>query len=305
MQICITIINEVKVILTFFIDVIEWIVKTVCELVVTVIHFIKNVCEKVCGWLGIFSFLCDWVCKIVEWVEVAIDWVCKEVLVKVVIGVIRVIVEYVFYILTWVCWVIDWIPRAFDYLSCLLGLKNRRFIHVCVKVLASDRRRLSWNLADIESLLRETDSRLKQCNVGLCVIHFEIVETDAHRSGLTCGFSALFTSDHHWFRRYECRPSSSIIPITIFFVDDISGDSNGCSFPGANYVLVDHEATNAVIAHEIGHLADLWGHSDDQANIMFAAPTNDSVIFAKGQCCMIRSSKYATTTSYVCGSKRK
>ena len=56
MQICIGIINRVKVIVTFLIDIIEWVVKTICEWATTIIHHVTEVCEKVCGWLGFGRF---------------------------------------------------------------------------------------------------------------------------------------------------------------------------------------------------------------------------------------------------------
>ena len=228
-----------------------------------------------------------------------VEWVCEEVLIKVLIGILKVIVEYIFYILTWICWIIDWTPRGIDLLFCLFGLRNRRFLHVCVKVLAGDRRDPPWDLAEVERLLEETDTRLNQCNVNLCVVGFEIVETDRHRTDLPCGFGSLFTSHHHWFVRNECPPEGSIIPITIYFVESIDG-ARGCSIPGSNYVLVDPGASNATIAHELGHLADLWLHSDEPTNVMFTPTTNDSVNFTRNQCCMIRSSKYVTTASRSC-----
>ncbi len=227
------------------------------------------------------------------------EWVCEEVLVKVLIGFLYIVTEYVFYILTWVCWVIDWIPRGIAWILCKLGLRGRRFIHVCVKVLEESLRSRSWDPAEVQRLLDETATRLQQCSITLCVVHSEVLVTDDHRSGITCGFGGLFTGDHHWFRRHECPPLSSIIPITIYFVEDVSG-AKGCSIPGTNYVLADKTASNATIAHEIGHLSDLWGHPSDPTNVMFSPSSDDSVNFTGGQCCMLRTSKYASTMSPVC-----
>ncbi|MFH2048092.1 MAG: hypothetical protein ABIJ12_01505 [bacterium] len=302
MQICYALINVIKIIVTLIIAIIEWVVKTVCELVTTIIHYAKEICSKVCSWLGWFDFLCKWICKIIEWTEAVTKWVCKEVLEKILIGLIKVIVEYIFYILTWICWVINWIVlRWLDYLLCIFGIKSHRYIHVCIKILTIDRENLPWNLTDIENKIKETNDRYKQCGISLCIINTEIIETDDHRKGLGCGFGQIFTSDFHWFRRHECQGISSIVPITIYFVEDISG-KRGCAIPGTNFILVATDATNATIAHEIGHLADLWSHSDDPDNVMHSPTSDDSIKLTKGQCCLIRTSRYATTAT-ICGKK--
>jgi len=292
MQICIAIVNIVRNVVEFIIAIVEWVVETVCNLVTTVIRTVVEVCDEVCGWLGIFSFICDWVCRLVEVFEEVVEWVCEEILLGI-IRIVRIIIEYVFYILTWVCWVIDWIPRSFDYLSCRLGLMNERHIHLCLKILTRNRDTMTWTLDEINTLVAATQARFDQCNIRVCVLDTEIVETEDHRDGISCGFGLLFTGHHHWYRRQECR-TTTFIPVTVFFVEDIS-TGKGCSIPGTNYVLADREASHATIAHEIGHLADLWGHDDDPNNVMFAPTTNDSREFTEHQCCMIRSSKYVTS----------
>jgi hypothetical protein len=299
MFICVAVLNAIRLVFDLVIALIEWVVETVCGWVSTILHFASEVCEEVCGWLGPFSFVCDWACTIVRWTETAWDWICEEVLKPIVVGFIRVVFEIIFYILTWVCWLLEWIPRAIDLLLCKLGFSNPRFVHLCIKVLTRDRNNPAWQPAKVQQLIDETAARLKQCNVHVCVIHQETIETDEHQSGIECGFSMLFGSDFYWFRNNECRGFGSIMPITVFFVEDIQG-SKGCSVPGANFILADLEASNATIAHELGHLSDLWGHSDAPNNVMFSPSTDASVNFTGTQCCMIRSSKYVTTVTYHC-----
>jgi len=303
MFICVAIINVIRILLDFVVALVEWVVQTVCGWVSTVLHFAEEVCEEVCGWLGPFSFVCDWACTVIRWTETAWDWVCEEVLVPVVVGTIRIVVEVVHYILTWVCWVIEWLPRGIDLLLCQLGFHNRRFVHFCIKILERDRSNPTWPRDRVEHLIAEAAARLKQCNVSVCVIHFEIIETDGHQGGVECGFSMLLGSDYYWFRRHECRGFGSIMPVTVFFVEDIAGEK-GCSVPGANFILVDPEASDATIAHELGHLSDLWGHSDDPSNVMYSPSSNSSVRFTRTQCCMIRSARYVTMASHNCGVAR-
>lgn len=297
MHVCIAIINEVRLIVETIIAIIQWIVETVCGWVTSTIRTVREVCEEVCGWLGPFSFLCDWVCKIIEVIETITEWICEKILVGIVIGFIRVVFEYVFYILTWVCWIIDWIPRAIDLLLCHLGFENQRHIHLCLKILTENRTSMTWTLDEVETLVAETRERLAQCNIHICVLDTEIIETKEHRTGLACGFGSLFTADHHWFRRHECV-TSTFIPVTVFFVEELKS-GKGCSIPGANYVLADRGASHATIAHEIGHLADLWKHHSDPNNVMFAPTSDDSTQLTKHQCCMIRTSKYVTTAQHI------
>jgi hypothetical protein len=303
MFICVAVLNVIRRIFDFIIELVEFVIQTVCGWVSTVLHFARSVCEEVCGWLGPFSFLCDWVCTIIRWTETVWNWVCEEILVPIVVGFIRIVFEVIFYILTWVCWLLEWPVRGVDLLLCRLGFGDRRWIHLCVVVLERDRRKPQWSTSEIQRLLDGATTRLEQCNVSICFLHFEVVETAEHQTGIDCGVSMLFGSNYNWFRRYECRGFGAIVPITVFFVDDIN-DAKGCSVPGANFVLVDHEGTTATIAHEIGHISDLWAHSDDPLNVMASPTTDASVTFTKGQCCMIRSSKYATTVG-ACGTKQR
>jgi len=59
-------------------------------------------------------------------------------------------------------------------------------------------------------------------------------------------------------------------------------------------VTVDAGGGACVVAQEIGHLADLWAHSDTAGNIMANPCGNDITPF---QCCMIRSSRFAIIDS--------
>ncbi len=299
MFICVAVINIIRIVLDLLVAIVEWVIQTVCGWVSSILHFAREVCEEVCGWLGPFSFLCDWVCEVVRWTETAWNWVCEEVLVGVIVGFLHVLIEIINYILTWVCWLLEWIPRGVDLLLCKLGFKNRRFIHLCLKVLERDLANPVWQPARIDQLIAETQARFKQCNVSVCVLSLEVIETDEHLSGLSCGFSMLFGSDFYWLRRKECRGAGAIMPVTVFFVESLTG-AKGCSVPGANFVLVDPAASNATIAHEIGHLSDLWAHSSDPVNVMFSPSTDASVEFSGWQCCMIRSSKFATTANLPC-----
>ena len=79
--------------------------------------------------------------------------------------------------------------------------------------------------------------------------------------------------------------------VTVYFVEDIVSAS-GCAYPGTNWVTVDAGCDGTVVVQEIGHLADLWRHSDDPDNVMTdqTGGTHDQI--TENQCCMIRTSRF-------------
>ena len=294
MQICAPVVYIVKKVVTTVIAIIKSVVQVVCGWVTTILHHAKKVCNKVCSWLGPFESLCKLVCKVVEWTEKIVEWVCEQVIVKI-IEFVEAVVEYLFYLVYWVCWIVDWIlVRWWLYLLCRFGVTDdTRYIHVCVRVLEQDRRNPAWDMAEVERLLDEANARFERCGIRLCVRDIQVIVTENHRTGIACGGAkGFFSGDHVWFSKHECSPFGPIIPITIYLVDDIV-DAKGCAIPGSNYILIDHGTSDSTIPHEIGHLSSLT-HSDDEANIMFEDETSRSVNITKHQCCMIRTSKYAT-----------
>ena len=302
MYVCVAVVNIIRMVLDILVAIVEWVIQTVCNWVSSILEFAEEVCEKVCGWLGPFSFLCDWVCEVVRWTETVWDWVCEEVLVGVIVGFMHTLIEVINYVLTWVCWLIEWIPRGIDLLLCKGGFKNRRWVHFCIKVLERDAANPVWTHARVDQLIVETEARLRQCNVSVCVTGFETIETEKHLS-VDCGAGLLVDADFYWYKRKECRGVGAIQPVTLFFIEELDGEK-GCSIPGSNFMLVDPAASNATIAHELGHLCDLWVHSSDPANVMYSPSSNASVEFSGSQCCLIRSSRFVTTASHVCAGDR-
>ena len=298
MLICVAMLNAVWFIVRTVIQVVREVVTIVCELVVTVITTIKEVCEEVCGWLGWFSWLCDWVCKLIAVVEVTVDWVCEEVIERIVDWV-EILLVYTVYVLTWVCWFVDWIPRFFDLLVCLLGIKPKKYLRLCVKVLTDEEGNGATTLDGARQIHGRAAELFKQCNIGVILTGVEFIRKPEYLTGTRCGLGGLFSRHHLWFNDNACPqpPFSFVVPVTVFFVDSMDG-SNACSIPGTNYVVLTDGANGASLAHEIGHLSALT-HHDDSQNIMFAAASDTKDQFARYQCCMIRSSQYATLTGRI------
>lgn len=292
-MICTAILSPIVVLLRTIIQIVREIVRTVCDWVSSVITTIKEVVEKICTWLPWpLSELCKLVTKLIEVVETVWDWVCHEVIERI-IEWIEILVEYVIYILKWVCWVIDWIFfRWFSLLLCLLGIEPRKFMGVCVKILADDAGNLAIPLVTVQAMLRDAVAIFRRCNINMVVCSIEVIPKPEYMDSTTCDFSGMFKRFFTWFSANECSCCSNV---TVYFVRDIIGAS-GCAYPGTNWVTVDAQGDGTVVVQEIGHLADLWQHSSDPNNVMTdqGGGTHDQI--TSFQCCMIRTSRFVKAT---------
>lgn len=289
---CIAILSPIVVLVRTIIQIVREIVRTVCEWVSKIITTIKEVVEKVCTWLPWpLSELCKLVTKIIEVVETVWEWVCREVIERI-IEWIEIIVEYVIYILKWVCWVIDWIIRGPALLLCLLGIEPRRFLGVCVKILADDAGNPAIPLATVQGMMRDAAAIFRRCNISMVVCNVEVVRKPEFLDSTTCEFSGMFKRFFTWFSANTCGCCSTV---TVYFVRDIISAS-GCAYPGSDWVTVDASGDGTVVVQEIGHLADLWSHSSDPNNVMTdqSGGTHDQI--TDFQCCMIRTSRFVKAT---------
>lgn len=288
MQLCARILVPVVVTIRAIVHLITEVVRTVCDWVTSTITVVKEVCEEVCGWLGPFSFLCDWVCKLVEVVETVTEWVCEEVVERILVA-IEVLIEYVFYILQWVCWVIDWVIRLPGLLVCIAGLEPPKVLRVCIKNLAgADGVGVASN-DQIDDMLEEAGAILANCNIRLVEASRETIRQPRFLTTTTCDVGGMFRRFFTWFSERACQDSCTF---TVYIVDDIAGAS-GCAYPGANWVTVEDTSPGGTMVQELGHLADLWGHTSDPDNVMtdVAGGTADQI--TSFQCCMIRTSRFA------------
>lgn len=288
-MICNAILTPIVLIVRTIIEVIREIVTTVCEWVSTIITTIKEVVEKLCKWLPWpLDKLCELVTKVIEVTETVWDWVCHEVI-QTIIDIVEIIVEYVIYILKWVCWAIDWVIRFPDLILCWLGIEPTRYLTVCVKILTDRRGTPAVPVATVEGWLRDAGAIFARCDVELVVCSIELLQKPEYLDGTTCEFSGMFSRFFTWFSNNTCGCCSSI---TVYIVRSIPAAS-GCAYPGTDWVTVAANGDGTVIVQEIGHLADLWDHSDDPNNVMYsgnATGTHDQV--TDNQCCMLRTARF-------------
>lgn len=287
-MICNAVLTPIVFILRTIVEIIREVVRTVCEWVSSVITTVKTIVEKVCTWLPWpLDKLCELVTKVIEVVETVWEWVCHEILERIV-DVIEIVMEYVIYVLKWVCWVIDWVIRFPALILCWLGIEPRRFLTVCVKVLADDAGTPAVPLATVQGWLRDAASIFDRCRISLVVCSIEVVVKPEYLTSTTCEFSGMFRRFFTWFSHHTCGCCSSI---TVYIVRSIPGAS-GCAFPGTDWVTVAANGDGTVIVQEIGHLADLWSHSDDPNNVMTDQPGGTHDQITSNQCCMLRTARF-------------
>jgi len=288
-MICASILSPVVVLIRTLIQVARQIVHTVCEWVSSAITVVREVVERVCEWLPWpLSTICGWVTRLIEVVETVWDWVCHEVL-ETIFEWIEIVFEYVFYILKWICWAVDWVLRGPALLLCHLGIRPRKFIGACVKILADEAGTPAVPVADVQAMLRDAATIFGRCRIAFVVCSIEIVVKPEFLTSTTCEFAGMFRRFFTWFSAHGCGCCSLV---TVYFVRDISGAS-GCAYPGTDWVTVDADGDGTTVVQEIGHLADLWGHSADPNNVMTDQPGGTHDQITQGQCCMIRTSRFA------------
>ena len=282
-MICHRVVHPILVAIRIIIETVREVVRQVCRTVTRVIRTVREVIERVCQWLPWpLNQLCNLVTRLVEVVERVTEWICEEVIERV-IEFVQIVYEYVIYIVNWVCWAIDWIVfRWIAYALCRAGVRRAATITLCpVFITSSGTAALA--AGDFNRLVAIANRILAGCNIQLVVGEIRFVEAPRLFTGIVCDFRGLF-------RRSFSRFSSMSGPgcVTVFIVQDIVA-ARGCSFPGSDWIVIDAAAAGCTIPHEIGHLSDLWGHSDDPNNLM-AAPCGNNV--TAHQCCMLRTSKY-------------
>jgi hypothetical protein len=286
-MICNAILTPIVLIIRTFIQILRTIVRTVCGWVSTVIKTIKTIVEKICKWLPWpLDKLCDLVTKTIEVFETVWNWVCENIL-ETIVDIIEIVLEYIIYILKWVCWLIDWVIRFPDLILCWLGVETRRYISVCVKVLTDDAMVPGVPLTEVEAELQQAARIFEKCNITLVVCSIELVRKPEYLDGIDCGVGGLFKRFFTWFSNNTCGCCSSI---TIYYVRSISG-ARGCAYPGTDWVAIGKDGTGNSIAHEIGHLADMWGHNNDPNNLMYGKGAGSEV--THNQCCKIRTARFS------------
>jgi hypothetical protein len=295
MTICHSVLTPIIVLVRTLVQTVREVVRTVCEWVSSSIRTIRTVVERVCSWLPWpLSEICNLVTRVIEVIETVWNWVCREVIDRIIEWVER-IVEYVAYIVRWVCWAVSWGLRGPALLLCLLGVKPRRFLHVCLRVITDAEGQPAASWEKIEADLKQAQTILDNCSLEIVVTDRQRVERPEFLDGTTCEFSGLFSDFFTWFSANECDGCAAV---TVYYVRSIPG-AIGCAYPGANWVTIAAEdgrtgGDGRTIVQEVGHLADLWSHSSDPSNVMTDQNGGTKDQITTFQCCMLRTSRFSS-----------
>lgn len=292
MTICHAILTPIVTLVRTFVQVVHDVVRTVCEWVSSVIRTVRTVVERVCSWLPWpLDAICNLVTRTIEVFETVWEWVCREVIERV-IEWVEQIIEYVSYILRWVCWAVDWVVRGPELLLCLLGLRPKRFLHICIRVLTDADGAPAVDSPKVQADVRQATAILARCDIELVVLDTQLVEKPELLDGTTCDFSGMFTDFFTWFSRNACSGCSAV---TVFYVRSIP-DAIGCAYPGSTWVTVAAGGDGRTMVQEIGHLCDLWAHSSDPNNVMTDQGGGTADQITSEQCCMFATSRFSLTT---------
>ena len=292
-MICQLLLLPLTIILTVIIPLIQTVLTTVCGWVSSVITVIKQVVDKVCSWLPWpLDKLCNWVSKTIQVLETVWNWVCNTVT-KVIVTFLTFVTSLVIFITRIICIIITVIIRIPGWILCMIGLSVPKKIRVCVKIITDDNGQSKVTEKAVLESIATMKRIYEHCNVSVDVDGIERIAAPNLLTSTDDSFWSLFSPWHAWFSQHAC---SCCGQVTVFFVDKIQGSSDGFTFWGDNWCRVDATANSdpTIMAHEIGHLCNLW-HVSDNNNLMFpnsGPPENPRNTLTRFQCCTLRLSTF-------------
>lgn len=293
-MICQTILLPLTILLTLLIPILQQVLTTVCNWVSSVIQTVVTVINQVCSWLPWpLSTICNWVSQLVTVFQTVWNWVCNTVITTI-ISFLTYIVSVVIYVARIVCIVVTVIVSIPEFLLCLIGLRIPKRVRVCIKVLTNEKGASQVSADAIEASIALMRKVYAECGIAVEIESVEHIVAPQLLSSTDDSFWGLFAPWHAWFSQHACGCCSQV---TVFFVDKIQGSSDGFTFWGDNWCRVDATADRdpTIMAHEIGHVMNLW-HVSDNNDLMFPTsgpPTNPRNLLTGSQCCIMRTSTFA------------
>jgi hypothetical protein len=281
------------IVLTVVLQILQQVVSTVCGWVSSVISVVKTVVQQVCDWLPWpLDAICNWVTTVITVLETVWNWVCNTVI-SWVIQLITTFVDIIIWVLRVICIIVSVIIGLPGFLLCLLGLRVPKTIRVCVKVITDEEGRSEVTDEAIKTSMATMRKIYAECGVSVAFDGVERIAAPRLLTSTTNSVSDFFSWWHSWFSQHACACCGQV---TVFFVDQIQGSSDGYTYWGDNWCRVDDRANGdpTIMAHEVGHLCNLW-HVDDNNDLMFAnsgPPENPRNTLTGFQCCWMRMSPF-------------
>ncbi|HVW66344.1 MAG TPA: matrixin family metalloprotease [Candidatus Peribacteraceae bacterium] len=291
MVICSILLVPLYVILLVLIPVISQIIQTVCSWVSSVIQVITTVVSKICQSLPWpLSVLCKWVTTVLTTLQTVWNWICNTVI-QTIITIITQIVSFLIYITHIICIIINIIIGIPAFLLCLLRLNPPKKLRVCIKILTDENGNSAVTPAAIKANIARMMMAYRECNIEVIILGTEYIVKPEYLSSTDSSPSSICSAWHLWFTQRACWCCNQV---TVFVVDQIIG-AGGLTFWGDSWCRVDQDCNgdDSVMAHEVGHLLNLW-HVNDPNNVMYPTYSPTSHNFTSFQCCLAKRSPFVT-----------
>lgn len=291
MLICTTLLLPLYILQQIVIPIVTQLIQTVCNWVSSVIQVISQVTSQVCSWLPWpLNQVCNWVTTVITTLQTVWDWVCNT-LVQTIITYISMLVSLLIYVARVICIIVNIIVGIPAFLLCLLRLNPRKRMRVCIKILTDEKGNSAVTPAALAQNIERMISSYRRCNIEVIILGIEHIVKPEYLSTTDSSALSIFSGWHHWFTERACGCCNLV---TVYVVDDIIGAS-GLTFWGDSWCRVDVECNqdDTVMAHEVGHLLNLW-HVSDPNNVMFATTSATAHNFTPFQCCLAKRSPFIT-----------
>lgn len=240
-------------------------------------------CNKWVCWLETFFLtVVKWVVTIVlKWVVYLVCWIITTL-----IDLLRAVVDF----LAWLAGRILALP---ELTLCLTGKRlGTKHLRIDVFVIADEKDNPIVPISTIEAHIAKAKEIYRvECQLTVHATK-PMVVTDA-----TDLLTSHDCSAAGWFSpKKGVYDSFSILGrLAAIYVRNVPGGSAGCHIPGTDYVLVDKEARDDTLAHEIGHACNLLRHRDGTpSNLMASGSVRTGTNLTRWQACVVRTSSRVT-----------
>lgn len=200
--------------------------------------------------------------------------------------------EYVLYLLGWFLWPLDWLVRIPLLARDRSGDPHPRRIRVRGTPLLRAAADPDAASARARAILGEARALLATLQLRVDVERVDPITLPDDIPIPTCGIGALAGRFFPW----ASARAAGAPWLTVYFVEDL-GPLAGCAVPGADWLVVDLRTDGTTVAHELGHLADLWRHQDDPGNVMTDRPGGTHDRITPMQATLLRTSRFAERVS--------
>jgi hypothetical protein len=196
--------------------------------------------------------------------------------------------EYLLYLLGWGCWLLEWLARIPHIASDASASAAPRRVRVWGAPLLRGATEPSAASARARAVLAEAGTLLAPLGLSVDVEDVQPVRIPDGMPPPACGPAALFGRFFAW----ASGRAAEAPRLTVYFVEDMRPLA-GCAVPGTDWIVVDLRTDGTTVVHEMGHLADLWRHHPDPANVMTDRAGGSHDRITRFQAAMIRTSRFA------------